>query len=157
MINKFILIFLVSVFFSSCNAQKTKSYKLKNNIQKQQSTTNKMQKIYYFKEGENKFLKEFETNFTVKSVTEDSRCPKNVQCIWQGVASVELELMGIYTRPKTVVLSTTTNPEKGYFNTIDFNDLTIKLEEISPYPTQNKNFDTEKGNYTIGISIQKKQ
>lgn len=117
----------------------------------QQNTSN----IIYFKEGENKFLKEYETNVTFKQITEDSRCPKGVNCIWAGVATAEIELMGLYTRPITLKLSTINDANKNYHKSQNFNGFSISLVEISPETTADKGFKALKGSYKIGLKFAK--
>ena len=117
----------------------------------QQNTSN----VIYFKEGENKFLKEYETNVTFKQITEDSRCPKDVNCIWAGVATAEIELMGLYTRPVTLKLSTINDANKNYRKSQNFNGFSISLVEISPETTADKGFKALKGSYKIGLKFSK--
>lgn len=117
----------------------------------QQNTSN----VIYFKEGENKFLKEYETNVTFKQITEDSRCPKGVNCIWPGVATAEIELMGLYTRPVTLKLSTINDANKNYRKSQNFNGFSISLVEISPETTADKGFKALKGSYKIGLKFAK--
>lgn len=120
----------------------------------EQATSNK-KKIIYLKEGENKFLKEYEMNVTFKRITEDSRCPKDVQCIWQGNAMAEVELMGIYTRPTTITLSTMNEANKGFVKTQTFNGYLISLIEVSPETTSAKGFKSLKGSYKIALQFEK--
>ncbi|MCQ4034199.1 hypothetical protein [Kaistella montana] len=117
----------------------------------QQNTSN----VIYFKEGENKFLKEYETNVTFKQITEDSRCPKDVNCIWAGVATAEVELMGLYTRPVTLKLSTINDANKNYRKTQVFNGFSVSLVELSPETTSDKGFKALKGSYKIGLKFSK--
>ncbi len=117
----------------------------------QQNTSN----VIYFKEGENKFLKQYETNVTFKQITEDSRCPKDVNCIWAGVATAEIELMGLYSRPVTVKLSTINDANKNYRKSQNFNGFSISLVELSPETTSDKGFKALKGNYKIGLKFSK--
>ena len=111
--------------------------------------------VIYLKEGENKFLKEFEMNVTFKTMIEDSRCPKDVNCIWEGVATAEVELMGLYTRPQTVRLNSMTNSAKGYSKSQSFNGYTISLVEVQPQTTAARGYNSLKGSYRIGIKISK--
>ena len=119
-----------------------------------QSLSNKKGMIY-LKEGENKFLKEYEMNVTFKRMVEDSRCPKDVQCIWAGNAIAEVELMGIYTRPVTVQLSTSNDANKGYANSEKFNGYKITLEDVTPETTSAKGFKSLKGSYQIALQFEK--
>ena len=117
----------------------------------QQNTSN----VIYFKEGENKFLKEYETNVTFKQITEDSRCPKDVNCIWAGVATAEIEVMGLHTRPVTMKLSTINDANKNYRKSQNFNGFSISLVELSPETTSDKGFKALKGSYKIGLKFSK--
>ena len=117
----------------------------------QQNTSN----LVYFKEGENKFLKEYETNVTFKQITEDSRCPQDVNCIWAGVATAEVELMGLYTRPVIVKLSTINDANKNYRKSQNFNGFSVSLVELSPETTSDKGFKALKGSYKIGLKFSK--
>ena len=117
----------------------------------QQNTSN----VIYFKEGENKFLKEYETNITFKQITEDSRCPKDVNCIWAGVATAEIEVMGLHTRPVTMKLSTVNDANKNYHKSQNFNGFSISLVELGPETTSDKGFKALKGSYKIGLKFAK--
>ena len=123
--------------------------------EQQNSTMKNTAGIIYLKEGENKFLKEYEMNVTFKKMTEDSRCPKEVNCIWAGVATAEVEFMGLYTRPVTLKLSTMSDAKKGYTKSQEFNGYTITLVEVSPQTTAEKGFKALQGSYRIGLQFSK--
>lgn len=131
-----------------------KDVKVSEKVTEKQATSNKKGMIY-LKEGENKFLKEYEMNVTFKRMVEDSRCPKDVQCIWAGNAIAEVEFMGTYTRPVTVQLSTTNDANKGYANSEKFNGYKITLEDVTPETTSAKGFKSLKGNYQIALKFEK--
>ncbi|MDQ0477520.1 hypothetical protein [Chryseobacterium sp. MDT2-18] len=122
--------------------------------EKEQSISNK-KNVVYFKEGENKFLKEYEMNVTFKRMLEDSRCPKDVQCVWAGNAMAEIEVMGIYTRPVILQLSTMNDASRSYYNTQNFNGYKISLVEVSPDITSAKGFKALKGSYKIALQFEK--
>lgn len=107
------------------------------------------------KEGENIFLKGEEMNVTFKRMIEDSRCPEGVNCVWEGVATAEIELMGIATRPRTYQISTSNVQNKGLSKTVNFNGYEVSLQSIAPYPTESKNFKTMQGTYKIGLKFKK--
>ena len=131
-----------------------KDAKISEKVTEKQTLSNKKGMIY-LKEGENKFLKEYEMNVTFKRMVEDSRCPKDVQCIWAGNAIAEVEFMGTYTRPVTVQLSTSNDASKGYANTEKFNGYKITLEEVTPETTSAKGFKSLKGSYQIALKFEK--
>lgn len=64
---------------------------------------------------------------TFLRVTEDSRCPLNAVCVWEGNGRVELTLSSAYGATKDVALNTTTEPV--------FSGLRIVLAALNPYPT----------------------
>lgn len=131
-----------------------KDVKVSEKVTEKLAPSNKKGMIY-LKEGENKFLKEYEMNVTFKRMVEDSRCPKDVQCIWAGNAIAEVEFMGTYTRPVTVQLSTTNDANKGYANSEKFNGYKITLEDVTPETTSAKGFKSLKGNYQIALKFEK--
>lgn len=131
-----------------------KDVKISEKVTEKQAPSNKKGMIY-LKEGENKFLKEYEMNVTFKRMVEDSRCPKDVQCIWAGNAIAEVELMGIYTRPVTVQLSTSNDANKGYANSEKFNGYKITLQDVTPETTSAKGFKSLKGSYQIALKFEK--
>ena len=122
--------------------------------EQQQATANKAG-VIYLKEGENKFLKEYDMNVTFKRMVDDSRCPKGVQCVWAGNATAEIEFMGTYTRPVTLQISTTDNASKGHYSTQEFNGYAISLVEVTPETTSGKGFKALKGSYKIALKFEK--
>ncbi|AYO57096.1 hypothetical protein CO230_02510 [Chryseobacterium sp. 6424] len=116
----------------------------------------KEQNIIYLKEGETKFLKEQQMNITFKGITEDSRCPQGVNCVWAGTALAQIVVMGVYTRPYTILLSTLADTKKGYNTSRNFNGYEFSLAEVNPQPTTNKDYKDHKGNYRIGLNITRK-
>lgn len=152
---------ILSVVFStlaSCNTQNsTKNQANTGNSDKVNSDIqrNKEENIIYFNEGENKFLKEYEMNVTFKGISEDSRCPKDVNCVWAGAAVAQVEVIGLATRPVILNLSTMDNAGRNYFKSAEFIGYTISLEELTPYPDAKNSSKALKGNYKIAISIKK--
>lgn len=121
----------------------------------QEQATSNQTNVVYLKEGENKFLKEYEMNVTFKRLVEDSRCPKGVQCIWAGNAMAEVEFMGTYTRPVTMRLSTMNDTGKNYVQTQNFNGYEISLVDVTPETTSAKGFKDLKGTYKIALQFKK--
>ena len=141
----------------NCNAQKDSQTSTKNleTTATESIPRSKNSEVIYFNQGENKFLKEYEMNVTFKGISEDSRCPKEVTCVWGGVAVADVEVMGLATRPVVLHLATTENAGRNHFQSADFNGYTISLTEVNPYPTSQKSAKTMLGNYKIGITIKK--
>ena len=116
-------------------------------------TTNK-QEVIYLKEGEKKFLKEYGMNITFKKITEDSRCPKDVNCVWEGAATAEIEVMGLETRPMILKISTVNQGQK-YSKVQQFNGYDISLDQLTPGTTSEKGMKQLQGSYKIVLKINK--
>lgn len=157
MLYKTILFSLGMLTLTNCNAQKeTKSStKSSGTAGTKEKTMNKEGDIIYFNEGENKFLKEYQMNVTFSTISEDSRCPEGVNCIWAGVAVANVLVMGTSTRPVTLSLATTDNAGRNYFKSAEFNGYTISLAEVTPYPSSQEGVKALPGKYKIGITIKK--
>ena len=76
-------------------------------------------------------------NIKFLSVVSDSRCPKNVNCIWAGevVVLVEVQQKSQKAIEKTITIGFKRNPT-GNETDIIYNDksFTIKAMNVSPYP-----------------------
>ncbi|MDV7698113.1 hypothetical protein N6B72_14390 [Chryseobacterium soli] len=159
MLHKTLLISLGLLTLANCNAQKeaknaTGVPVTHNNSHPTKTAQNKIN-VIYFNEGENKFLKEYDMNVTFKGISEDSRCPQGVNCIWIGAAVAQVEVMGVATRPTTLSLSTIEKADRNYHQSEYFNGYTISLAEVTPYPTSEKDSKALQGKYRIGIIISK--
>lgn len=154
---KNIIIGLSVVSLVNCNAQKetTKQTTTQQATIVNETPLKKEGKIIYFREGENKFLQEFQMNVTFKNIAEDSRCPEGTQCVWAGVAVANIELMSTTSRPMTLQFSTAEVKGKDYHKTQSFNGYTISLKEITPHPTAQNGTKSLAGMYKIGIEITK--
>ena len=75
----------------------------------------------------------------------DSRCPSDVTCIWEGHASVTLRIYN-QTQYRTIILTT------GENTTLYVDSYEINLIDILPYPVSVKDISKE---YVATISISK--
>ncbi len=150
------MIFRVILLLSLLSLINCQTQKPANEPKKETPSQNDSLQIN-LKQGENKFLQEFEMNVTFKKITEDSRCPKDVHCIWAGNATAEIEVMGIYTRPVVLKLSTTNDYSKKYSNTQKFNGYLFTLLSVSPENTTSKGFKELQGIYQISLQIEKEK
>jgi len=74
----------------------------------------------------------------------DSRCPSDVVCVWQGMADVKVEIES----PQKGTLSLNT-----YDNLIDtFGIYSFELIEVTPHPISTKNIELK--NYLVTLNIQ---
>lgn len=154
MFYKIIISSFALLILANCNAQKNEKNPEKVTT-KDSKNKNIEGKIIYFTEGENKFLPEYQMNVTFKNISEDSRCPEGVTCVWQGAAVANIEFMGTTTRPMTIPLATTENAGRNYHKSTVFNGYTISLVEVNPAPTSGEGAKTLAGKYRIGIIITK--
>ncbi|MCT2561639.1 hypothetical protein [Chryseobacterium herbae] len=159
MFHKAIIFSLGMLTLAGCNAQK----KTKTPDSTSGTTANtsgpksSVQKegVIYLNQGENKFLKEYEMNVTFKGVSEDSRCPEGVNCIWAGVAVAQIEVMGTYTRPVVLLLASSDNAGRNYYMSEEFNGYTISLKEITPFPKSEGGVKALEGKYKVALTIKK--
>jgi hypothetical protein len=79
------------------------------------------------------------------SITEinDSRCPSDVVCVWEGKADVKIEV---------------TSPVKGSITLSTYNhlrdtigDYSFELKDVAPYPVSTKTIKLEEYNVTLKI------
>lgn len=154
MLHKIIISSFALLFLTSCNAQKDAKNPEKVTT-KNSKNKNIEGKVIYFTEGENKFLSEYQMNVTFKNISEDSRCPEGVTCVWQGAAVANIEFMATTSRPMTIPLATTENAARNYQKSTNFNGYKISLVEITPAATAGENAKTLVGKYRIGIVINK--
>lgn len=100
-----------------------------------------------------KSIKIVNTNLIAKylGITEDSRCPEGVTCVWQGLAIVEVEIKTPASKPQTIHLSTMdfeplkaqkTEPVFGY---------NITLENVLPGRKSDENQKEAKNHITVSV------
>lgn len=156
MLYKAIILSVGLLTLINCKTQKGASVPEKDKVENSGDLTKNAEgSVIYLNEGENRFFDEYQMNVTFKRISEDSRCPKDVNCIWAGVAVAEVEVMGTATRPMTLSLASTENKGRNYHQSADFNGYTITLTEVNPYPGSAEGTKGLKGKYKIGITIQK--
>jgi len=103
------------------------------------------------KEGNTLTLKEEKMNISFIKIVEDSRCPKGANCIWSGVAVSEIEFLGKYSRPRTILLSSAESPNKEYKTIATYQGYIIRIEKVLPEKTETKNSSP----YTLVLKIEK--
>ena len=72
----------------------------------------------------------------------DSRCPTNANCIWEGIAIVKITFKDdVKTQELNLCLGGCNIAQTPKIGTVTLNRTTFKitLEEITPYPTTDKN------------------
>lgn len=86
---------------------------------------------------------------TFESVEEDSRCPTDGVCAWEGNAKVTLQLQPEDGAPVTLVLDTAQKPELQ--PTTSFNDIRFRIKSLSPQPQTNKPIEAQ--HYQLELAI----
>jgi len=83
--------------------------------------------------GESVMVAGTELRLTFTQVTEDSRCPTDVDCVWAGRAVVEMEVQLGAAAAQTIIFDTDTSGAE-LLNTVQVNGYTIHLQSLDPYP-----------------------
>jgi hypothetical protein len=83
------------------------------------------------------------------SITEDSRCPEGVVCVWEGNAGIQISVTGSDTLSHEMVLNTHSN----FLNDTMFEEVYIALMEVAPYPSVNDALKQE--DYLVRILVEK--
>jgi hypothetical protein len=78
----------------------------------------------------------------------DSRCPAGTTCAWEGNAEIIVELTGFGNA--AAVLNTNPQFEQSYH----YNDHTITLKELKPYPESGQTVDVN--SYVAVLTVEKK-
>lgn len=84
------------------------------------------------------------------SVQEDSRCPKDVNCVWAGNGKIIINVSQSNDNKKEFELNTNLNP-----TSITYQGYEIKLEKLNPYPHSKSKI--EKSDYEAIFIIRKTQ
>ena len=88
------------------------------------------------------------------SVTEDSRCPQNIQCVWAGRAIMAITLIE-NDKTKSSALIMGEPAGTGYSKFAQLGDLTVELMQILPHPTASLKIDPER--YVMELEIRKEE
>lgn len=76
-----------------------------------------------------------EISVTFEGVSEDSRCPGGVQCVWEGNGAIRLTLTG-GDETELVILNSALNPRQ-----VSFGPYLIAFRDLTPYPVSGEPFD----------------
>lgn len=111
-----------------------------------QATQDKPQQVT-LRAGEASELSGRGATVTFVRVTEDSRCPKGVNCVWEGDAVVELRVQTGAAAPATVQLHTNDRFDRE----ATAGGLRLRLESLDPYPEADRPIAA--GDYRVVLSI----
>lgn len=97
----------------------------------------------------NREAKHARSNLTIKFVAvEDSRCPRDANCVWAGDAKVTIQVRGRRGQSKTFELHTNLEGKSARFDGYE-----ITLGEVTPYPASNVRIN--RNGYTARFTITK--
>lgn len=103
---------------------------------------------FTLKVGEQVVIKEAGLKITFRTVAEDSRCPKGVDCIWAGNGKIYVRVVHGKRKPIELGLNTGTEPMQQRFLEYD-----IKLVGLNPYPEKDVNIN--RGDYVATLMVSK--
>ncbi|MCC5631512.1 hypothetical protein LC613_27585 [Nostoc sphaeroides CHAB 2801] len=87
---------------------------------------------FYLKYGKTAYLPSENIEIKFSKVIEDSRCPTNVTCIWQGQVIIELDIIKNDLQVSTLML--TLIPGSDSLPIQFLGKYSVTLREVSPYP-----------------------
>lgn len=67
------------------------------------------------------------------SVSEDSRCPEGVECVWSGNAKIKIKLNKSKIKPATIELNTDAGSKSASYLNFE-----VRLISLTPRPKQNE-------------------
>jgi len=99
-----------------------------------QNTSARLGETFTIKFGEQTFIEVEDLTIAFVAVVEDSRCPADARCVWEGNARIVTTLSKINNKSVSVELNTSMRfPREG-----EYWDYKIKLIKLEPYPTTAK-------------------
>lgn len=84
------------------------------------------------KAGQEVIIKGTKLKVKFPEVLEDSRCPEDVQCVWQGNGKLNLELRKSNRKTAVATVNTGLEPKQA-----SFKKFTVRLVKLSPNPRSN--------------------
>ncbi len=104
---------------------------------------------FEIKLGQEVWIKKEGLKVSFSNVTEDSRCPTGVDCIWAGNGKVVLKLSKVRKRTAWMNLNTGVDPKQD-----DYRGYEIKLVSLNPYPK--KDAKIKKRDYVATLVVSRK-
>jgi hypothetical protein len=69
---------------------------------------------------------------TFEAVSEDSRCPTGMQCMWAGDAAATFTLQ----KPPAAAVHSTLHTNGRFERQTEFEGFVVRLEDVKPYPKE---------------------
>lgn len=102
---------------------------------------------FYITQGQKAELKDSGLEITFNRVSEDSRCPRGVECVWEGNGRIKISVYHPAFGTETKELNTTVEPRQAVVGKFK-----IGLSELQPYPEKDKEISPE--NYRIRLIVE---
>jgi len=97
--------------------------------------------------GQNAKISNTDLQIQFSDVTEDSRCPTPLNCIWSGQITIEIDI----TRPEKNLQKITLTSPNSYPVIHDLSEYKLELLAVQPYPISDKSIN--KQDYLIILRI----
>ncbi len=129
------LLFLLAIAALTSNFQcsRAKSFEL-----------NRPFELRYLQEAYNS---ESDLKILFSSIPEDSRCPRNTSCVWEGRAVIDLTLTG----KRDTTLSLTDQAGKPELAKVTYDGLLFRLITVRPYPVADQQIPTDA--YSVELEV----
>ena len=85
------------------------------------------------------------------AVREDSRCPSDVVCIWEGQATIDVNVQRANLDTSNINL--TSRGGQSNLSMRDFSEFSMKLLEIAPYPKSTERIGTSDYLATLVVTL----
>jgi hypothetical protein len=103
------------------------------------------------KVGESARLGSSDLTVVFEKVDSDGRCPKGVQCVWEGDAVVRLSIGRAKEGRTTALLHTQPDGERA----VEAGGFRLRLEALNPYPTIERMTTPDEYRLTLSVSAAK--
>lgn len=139
------ILFFSVIFASICFMMFTSPiFALENNV------ISKLNEPFNLKVNQTASIASENIEIKLINVSEDSRCPVGVQCIWQGQVTVNLNLIKNNNTVENFNLTNRSGDENLASKLVD--GYQIKVVKVEPYPTNLKKLSPSDYNVTLEIS-----
>ncbi len=85
------------------------------------------------------------------AVNEDSRCPSDVVCVWEGQTTISVSVQSANLTPSNFNL--TSRGGESNLSVRDFHDFSLRLLEIAPYPKSTEHIGTSDYLATLVVTL----
>jgi hypothetical protein len=101
--------------------------------------------------GQQISLKGTKLRIQFAAVSNDSRCPSDVTCVWAGNAAVRLDVSTNRSNGKSLTLNTARGSSLA--TEADYRGYKVKLVDLSPYPRSDHHLAA--GDYVVTLLVSK--